>query len=208
REKPDILVMTGDFTDLYTRWTPARAALFREIRPRLGAFAVTGNHEAYFDQGRALSFIADAGFRLLQGTSCVIRDGGRDVMAVAGVDDPAMGLTQNERAVLTKARSGGLFTLFLKHQPVAAKATRGLFDLQLSGHSHGGQIFPFHLLAAIPYTKLSGRADFSQGSTLYVSRGSGYWGPPIRIFAPREITVIDLVRRGAEGPDKGGGQNP
>ena len=85
------------------------------------------------------------------------------------------------------------FTLFLKHRPDVEKSAVGLFDLQLSGHAHKGQIFPWTLLVRLVFPQIAGLYDLSSGSSLYVSRGSGTWGPPIRFLAPPEVTIIDIV---------------
>jgi predicted MPP superfamily phosphohydrolase len=85
------------------------------------------------------------------------------------------------------------FTILLKHRPLIYKGSLGLFDLQLSGHVHKGQIFPFSLLTKLYYPKHAGLLN-ADGGTLYVNRGSGTWGPPIRFLAPPEVTIIDIVR--------------
>lgn len=82
------------------------------------------------------------------------------------------------------------FVVLLKHQPVIDPQSR--FDLQLSGHTHNGQIFPFNLLVKTVYPLIAGRYDLPDGRLHYVSRGTGTWGPPIRILAPPEITLIEL----------------
>jgi predicted MPP superfamily phosphohydrolase len=84
------------------------------------------------------------------------------------------------------------FTLFLKHRPDVEQSSEGLFDLQLSGHAHKGQLFPFTLVVRLVFPRIAGLYQLSSGSWLYVSRGTGTWGPPIRFLAPPEITVIDL----------------
>jgi predicted MPP superfamily phosphohydrolase len=83
----------------------------------------------------------------------------------------------------------------LKHRPLIDQEDAGLFDLQLSGHVHRGQIFPFSIITGLYYSTQAGLASLSDGSQLYVSRGSGTWGPPIRFLAPPEVTVIELVRQ-------------
>ncbi|MCX5718823.1 MAG: metallophosphoesterase, partial [Nitrospirae bacterium] len=82
------------------------------------------------------------------------------------------------------------------HRPIVDKDALGLFDLQLSGHVHKGQIFPFSLITRLyyRYTTDSGKLRLLDNSYLYVSRGSGTWGPPIRFLSPPEVTVIELVR--------------
>ena len=86
-----------------------------------------------------------------------------------------------------------VFTLLLKHRPRVNAASLGLFDLQLSGHTHKGQIFPFSLITAMYFPMDSGFINIQDRSSLYVSRGTGTWGPPIRFLSPPEVTVIDIV---------------
>jgi hypothetical protein len=119
------------------------------------------------------------------------------LISIAGVDDPAVISSGLAGKVAEKELLSGLpgdkFTLFLKHRYEVEKEAVGLFDLQLSGHGHKGQIFPFMLVVRLATPYIAGLYDLSLGSLLYVSRGSGTWGPPIRFLAPPEVTVIDLV---------------
>jgi hypothetical protein len=85
------------------------------------------------------------------------------------------------------------FTVLLKHRPVPYYGPSCAFDLQLSGHTHKGQIFPFHLLTRLFFKYYAGLYELSNKTHLYVSRGSGTWGPPIRFLAPPEVTIIDVV---------------
>jgi uncharacterized protein len=118
-------------------------------------------------------------------------------MSIAGLDDPAgrgnAGWKEVPERELLSQIPKSHFALLLKHRPYLDESSRGLFDLQLSGHTHKGQIFPFTLVIKLLYPKDGGRLDLSGGSTLYVSRGTGTWGPPIRFLVPPEVTVIDLV---------------
>jgi predicted MPP superfamily phosphohydrolase len=117
-------------------------------------------------------------------------------MNIAGVDDPARPYrtlkNDFEKALLSTLPRDG-FTLYLKHQPVIDPSTLGLFDLQLSGHTHKGQIFPFNLATKLFYSMHSGLTELGKGSLLYVSRGSGTWGPPVRFLSPPEVTLIELT---------------
>ncbi len=117
-------------------------------------------------------------------------------LVVAGVDDPAV--VQAEPAAKSAAEIDLMRSLprpssviLLKHQPRAE--TVGLFDLQLSGHTHGGQIFPFDQLVRIGYKFFRGTYRLATGPVIHVNSGTGTWGPPIRLFVPPEITVVDLV---------------
>ncbi len=90
--------------------------------------------------------------------------------------------------------SSDRITIFLKHQPRVEKDSMGRFDLQLSGHTHNGQIFPFRLIVSLFYPYMSGLYELKDGSHIYVNRGTGTWGPPVRFLSPPEITVIEFVR--------------
>jgi len=191
---PDILVSTGDLVDGEINRLPGIAEMLREINPRYGKYAVTGNHEYYAGLPRALEFTKKAGFTLLRGEA--VSEG---PINIAGVDD----LTgryygeagQDSEVKLLSSLPREKFTLFLKHRPMLEEASTGLFDLQLSGHSHKGQIFPFSLVTSMYYPTDAGRLELPEGAALYVSRGSGTWGPPIRFLAPPEVTIIEIIRK-------------
>ncbi len=195
RENPDLLVSTGDLVDGPLARLPGLLAQLRDIRPALGKYAVTGNHEFYAGLEEALAFTRDAGFDVLRGE---VRDPG-GALVLAGVDDPAgrgfslKGRADGERELLA-GLSRDRFVLLLKHRPIVEEESLGLFDLQLSGHTHRGQIFPFNHIVDLYFPKSSGLHDLGH-SHLYVSRGSGTWGPPIRFLAPPEVTVIEIVNR-------------
>lgn len=189
---PDLLVSTGDLVDGQADHLDGLTRLFQELRPRFGKFAVTGNHEFFVGADRALDFTARASFTVLRGEAASLAG----VLTIAGVDDPAgrwMGVPvlSDEKALLS-ALPRERFTLLLKHQPVVDRNSLGLFDLQLSGHTHGGQIFPFGLLVRLAYRMRSGLTPLTPHGHLYVSRGAGTWGPPLRVFAPPEITLIEI----------------
>jgi hypothetical protein len=190
---PDIFVSTGDLVDGQTDSLNGVGNLLREIKAPLGKFAVTGNHEFYAGLDRSLEFMKQAGFQVLRGEGTSVAG----LITIVGVDDPAVRGYGPTREVPEKELLSGLpkdkFTLFLKHRPDVEKSAVGLFDLQLSGHAHKGQIFPWTLIVRLVFPQIAGLYDLSSGSSLYVSRGSGTWGPPIRFLAPPEVTVIDLV---------------
>ena len=189
---PDLLVATGDLVDGQLNSMAEAAVQFRAIRPRYGKFAVTGNHEFYAGLDESIDFMNKSGFTPLRGKVTTV--GG--VIDLAGVDDPTVrrfgsagGLS--DREVLS--RGGGRFTILLKHQPLVEKDALGAFDLQLSGHTHRGQIFPFSLITSRFFFFHSGNFRLANGALLHVSRGTGTWGPPIRFLSPPQITVIDLM---------------
>jgi uncharacterized protein len=187
----DLVVSTGDLVDGGTSRFNHLAEILAGIRAPLGKYAVTGNHEYYAGLEDSLAFTQACGFRVLRGESAQVGP-----LIVAGVDDPASlqaGLPpgKQEDANLPPAGAGG-FVLLLKHRPEVRKESAGRFGLQLSGHTHRGQIWPFTYLVALSHRYLSGLYDLGGGSSLFISRGTGTWGPPLRLCAPPEVTLIEL----------------
>jgi len=192
---PDILVSTGDLVDGQINSLEGLSEFFQEINPRYGKFAITGNHEFYAGLAQSLDFTGKAGFSILRGEGLTVEG----VINIAGVDDPAgkdYGLLKNisEKELLAKLPREK-FTILLKHRAIVDENSLGLFDLQLSGHTHKGQIIPFGLITRLYYPVDAGLLKLMDNSHLYVSRGSGTWGPPIRFLAPPEVTVIELIHR-------------
>ena len=191
-EKPDILVCTGDLVDGQRSDLNDLSSLFQEINPKYGKFAITGNHEYYAGIEQSLEFIKKSGFRILRGGGVTING----IINIAGVDDNA-GITSvnakssSEKEMLSKLPSDK-FTIFLKHRPLIDEDLNGLFDLQLSGHTHKGQIFPFNFFVGRFFPFISGYHQITDKSSIYISRGAGTWGPPIRFLSPPEVTVIEL----------------
>jgi uncharacterized protein len=188
-EQPDLLAATGDVVDGDMAKNGDIQELWNQIRPPLGKYAVTGNHEYYAGLAQALEAIHRSGFRILRGEGVTAEK----VLNIVGVDDPTGDLPVDEGELLASWRNG-LFTLFLKHRPQVSDKSRGLFDLQLSGHAHRGQIFPFRFLTGMVYPMQDGLYDLGGGSFLYTSRGAGTWGPPMRVLSPPEIGIIELTR--------------
>lgn len=191
--QPDILVSTGDLVDGQLDSLYRAVDLLRSLSPRYGKYAVTGNHEFHAGLNKALRFTQDSGFRILRGEAATVAH----VIRIVGVDDPTArqrGIDPRpaERDLLASKEDARLFTVLLKHQPIVREASIGSFDLQLSGHTHRGQIFPFNLITKLFFPFQSGYYDLSKGSVLYVSRGAGTWGPPVRFGSPPEVTVIDI----------------
>ena len=188
--EPDIIVCTGDLLDGHLYDRNGIVQKFQVLKPRLGKFAVTGNHEAYAGLSYAEEFIKQAGFTLLRGSSVQVADN----FFISGVDDPAVNESKSiDEATVLGPLPKTAFHLFLKHQPRLAAGSAGLFDLQLSGHTHKGQIFPFGLIVKKVYPFFSGMYPIDHGSRIYVNRGTGTWGPPFRLGALPEITIIDLL---------------
>ena len=194
--KPDIFLSTGDLVDAQINHLPGLAELLRGVKTKYGNYAITGNHEYFAGIDTALAFTREAGFTVLQNEAIPVGP-----ITLAGVDDRTAVLMNLEKPISEKKLLAALprdrFTLFLKHQPSIDRSTIGLFDLQLSGHTHKGQIFPFSLLSRIFFPLNAGNYALGGASLLHVSRGTGTWGPPIRFLSPPEVTVTVLERKDA-----------
>ena len=190
KERPDLIVSTGDLVDSSSSHLDGMSQLLRQLQPRYGKYAVVGNHEFYPGLDQSIAFTERAEFTVLRGQVKTIDS----LITIVGVDDPMVETKIDEAALLSSVPKD-IFTLFLKHRPHVPPPTLGLFDLQLSGHTHNGQLFPFSYVVAIPYPYISGFYALDKGSYLYTSRGTGTWGPPIRVLSPPEVTIIDIVRK-------------
>ena len=186
---PNVIVSTGDMTDASPERLAEDVRMLAEVRAPLGKFAIFGNHEFYNGIDNSTRFHEAAGFVLLR-QQAVEPD---SHLRIVGVDDPAGGsASRNDEDAVLPAQADGLFTLLLKHRPQAAQGSLGRYDLQLSGHTHGGQIFPFHVFSRLAFPLGPGLHQLTERSALYLSRGSGTWGPPMRVLAPPEVTIIRL----------------
>jgi predicted MPP superfamily phosphohydrolase len=190
---PDLLVATGDIVDAQISHLEELSDLWNRLSPPLGKYAVTGNHEFYAGLDQSLDYLKRSGFTVLRNTAAAPAD----FLRIIGVDDPAGGGAPDELPLLEQADQKN-FVLLLKHRPRIGPHCEGLFDLQLSGHAHGGQIFPFRLLTRLFYPLYDGLYRLAGGSVLYTSRGTGTWGPPMRILSPPEITLFEIVRHPQE----------
>ena len=193
RANPDIFISTGDLVDAQINNLEGLAGILREINPKYGKFAITGNHEFYAGLSQSLEFTQNAGFTVLRGQGLTVAG----LINLAGVDD----LTGESFGLLKGASEKELlsglprekFTVLLKHRPDLDKSALGLFDLQVSGHTHQGQILPFRLITRLFFPYDGGSFHLPNHAILHVSRGTGTWGPPIRVLAPPEVTVYELI---------------
>ena len=190
---PDLVLFTGDYMDKGIARPQKIAEIMRKIDSPMGKFAISGNHEfitGYFD---CLDFIEENGFEVMDGRVLEI---GRNIV-LGGVMDRSAEQTNvyyhEDSKVLSQFKSGN-FNIYMKHRPELADGDPSHFDLMLSGHTHGGQIFPFVILVKIFNRYLAGMYELENGAKLYVSRGTGSWGPPVRFGATPEITLIELKR--------------
>ncbi|UCG13993.1 MAG: metallophosphoesterase [Deltaproteobacteria bacterium] len=204
RANPDVLVCTGDLVDAQMDHLSHLADMLAELQPPLGKFAVTGNHEYYAGIRQSTIFLQKAGFTLLRNQSFRLDD----LLTIVGIDDPvgrardqSSGEAYEREVALLPASNSPTYTILLKHRPAVEVNSLGRFDLQLSGHTHRGQIYPFTLLAKFSYPRQDGLYSLEGGSLLHVSRGAGTWGPPMRFLSSPHVTLIEL-NQPAQSPSR------
>jgi predicted MPP superfamily phosphohydrolase len=192
--EPDLVAIVGDLVDGTVEELGPAAEPLRDLVSREGSFFVTGNHEYFVDDTTDwLRELEHLGVHPLRNENTAIRRGGK-AFTLAGVNDVG-GASHGEPPDFDRALSGvdsSRPTVLLAHQPVqVSQAAEHGVDLQLSGHTHGGQMWPFHYVVRAVQPSLAGLSTVD-GTQLYVSRGAGFWGPPVRVGAPPDITVLSL----------------
>jgi predicted MPP superfamily phosphohydrolase len=193
----DAIAITGDLVDGSVRELASHVEPLSQLRARHGTFFVTGNHEYYSGERAWTNELRRLGMRVLVNEHVVV-DHGDAKLVIAGVTD--YGAHQfdpvnrsNPSAALADAPSDAGAKILLAHQPRSAPAAAAAgFDLQLSGHTHGGQFWPWNFFVRLQQPFTAG-LDRLGSLWIYTSRGTGYWGPPKRFGAPSEITRIRLV---------------
>jgi len=193
--RPDVIVITGDLVDGDVEVLREHTAPLANLRAPHGVFFVTGNHEYYSGADAWIAELTRLGIRVLRNERVELRKGD-DVIDLAGVDDwTARGRGHgHDLARALDGRDPARECVLLAHQPKSiVEAAKLGVGLQLSGHTHGGQIFPWNFLVRLqqPYVAGLHRHD---DAYIYVSRGTGYWGPPMRVGIPAEIAHLTLVR--------------
>ncbi len=194
---PDVVAITGDLVDGDVEALRDAVSPLGDLRAKYGVYFVTGNHEYFSDADAWLAELGRLRVRVLRNERTSIGDDDASSFDLCGIDDWTAARYPGHGADLPKALAGRdtrRASVLLAHQPKAVHqaALMGV-DLQISGHTHGGQIWPFGYLVKLQQPYLAGlsRAGDTQ---IYVSRGTGYWGPPMRLGAPAEITRITLRR--------------
>jgi uncharacterized protein len=194
---PDLIAVTGDLVDGTVHDLSRHVAPLGRLSARHGAFLVTGNHEYYSGERAWTAEFRRLGLRVLLNEHVVVRHGGAPLVVAGVTDFSAHHFDPQQRsdpaAALLGAPTDAGAKILLAHQPrSAAAADTAGFDLQLSGHTHGGQFWPWNLFVRFqqPFTAGLHRLNHLW---IYISRGTGYWGPPNRFGAPSEITLLRLV---------------
>jgi uncharacterized protein len=185
---PDVVAITGDLVDGSVEELRDQVAPLASLRATQGVYFVTGNHEYYAGVDEWMAHLPTLGVRVLRNERVTVGDG-THTFDLAGIDDWS-GRPDLPRAL--DGRDAGRELVLLAHQPRAIHqaAAHGV-GLQLSGHTHGGQIWPWNFAVRLQQPYVAGLARHKE-TQLYVSRGTGYWGPPMRLGAPAEITRIKL----------------
>ncbi|MCM6776141.1 metallophosphoesterase [Nocardia sp. CDC159] len=193
----DIVCHTGDLADGPVARRRGQVDPLGKVAAPLGRFYITGNHEYYGDAPGWIEHMAGLGWQPLHNEHRMLERGG-DRLVLAGIDDPTGVTVPGHGPDLAAALAGAdsrLPVVLLAHQPkqIADAVSAGV-ALQISGHTHGGQIWPFHYLVRLDQPVVAGLSQHGP-TQLYTSRGTGFWGPPLRVFAPSEITVLTLRSR-------------
>jgi hypothetical protein len=194
----DVVALTGDLVDGSVDQLGYDVAPLAQVQSRSGNFFVTGNHEYYSGVIEWVEEVRRLGFTVLLNEHQVIARGKANLL-LAGVTDYRGGnFLTSHRSDPQKALEGAPAAdvkILLAHQPknIFAAARAG-YDLQISGHTHGGQFFPWNLLVGFAQPYVYG-LHTHENTQIYVSRGTGYWGPPVRVGSPSEITLIALETR-------------
>jgi len=194
---PDLVVLTGDLVDGSVDALRDDVSPLAYLRAPDGVFCVTGNHEYYSGVETWCAHFRELGMTVLNNQHQVIERRGKRLL-LAGVTDRHEGHKWPGHASDPKAALAGApahdARILLAHQPKSAFEASALgYDLQLSGHTHGGQFFPWNLFVGLVQPVVKGLAQVN-GMWVYVNRGTCYWGPPLRSFVPPEITSLKLKR--------------
>ncbi|WP_367044441.1 metallophosphoesterase [Streptomyces sp. Je 1-332] len=192
--QPDLIAVVGDLVDGSVEDLGPAAAPLAQLRARHGTYFVTGNHEYFSGAEQWVDHVRELGLRPLENARTELP--GFDL---AGVDDVA-GEREGHGPDFAKAlgdRDRSRASVLLAHQPVVIHdAVKHGVDLQLSGHTHGGQLWPGNFIADLANPTLAGLERYGD-TQLYVTRGAGAWGPPVRVGAPSDVTVVELASRQA-----------
>jgi len=189
---PGLIVITGDLVDEGVSHMEEMAEPLKRLKSRYGVLAITGNHEYYAGVKRAVEIMRSAGVEVLRNEIKVLPGG----LQVLGVDDPTGSRRRGEPAADLEKQLSRLDrekpSILLYHQPIHFEKTASSgVGLQLSGHTHGGQLYPIIYISRMIYPRTPGLHQIGE-SRLYVSRGAGTWGPPMRLGSPPEIVHITL----------------
>lgn len=194
RLNPDIVVITGDLVDTDVDNISDALNELRGLNSKYGTYFIVGNHEYFHNITKTIESVKSLGIKVLENENVYIGEKGRG-FNLAGVYD-VMGYRTKiyipglQKALLGKKESP---TILLAHQPRYIEEVKDGVDLILSGHTHGGQLYPFKFLVKLQQPYISGLHQHNKNMQIYVNKGTGFWGPPMRLGASSEITEITLL---------------
>jgi len=193
--QPDLVVITGDLIDINVDKAENILNELKNLNSKYGTYFVVGNHEYFHDIDRVIDKVKSIGIRVLENENVYIGEDGSG-FNLAGVYDIFGYRVNSYEPDIYKALEGKSKdspTLLLAHQPRYIDEVQHGVDLMLSGHTHGGQLYPFRFLVKLQQPYVSGLHHHNKDLQIYVNKGTGFWGPPMRLGASSEITEIDLV---------------
>lgn len=202
--KPDVIFLTGDIVDIEINRAKEALAELEKLQAPLGVYYILGNHEYYHNATEIIEYVKTLStIKLLENSNVILQKNGEDLVNVVGLYDLA-GLRFDDRTPDLKAAMQGsnatIPTILLSHQPKSIEyvaswneETTQKIDLMLSGHTHGGQIFPFKYLVRLAQPYINGLYKDSSGTQVYVNVGSGFWGPPMRVGVRAEMTYYTFT---------------
>lgn len=193
KNSPDLLISTGDFIDHCRGFDFTLLNDFADLSVPMGKYAILGNHEHYAGLTEAKLLTEKAGFKILLNETVQINNS----IKLTGVQDGIILKNALKDPFLAdelrKKKDTAFFSVFLNHRPETEISILRHYDLLLSGHTHQGQIFPFNFVTWMFFPFKAGQLLTIEGGMLYVSAGTGTWGPPIRFLAPPEVTCFNLL---------------
>lgn len=194
-QHPDLVVLAGDLIDGRVEQVGGATDPLRDLRATLGVVAVSGNHEVLSQEADAwLDHYASLGITVLRNSNVELTRGGASIAVAGNNDETASGTDSPNIGTTLAGVNPDAFTLLVTHQPKAAESAGGRgVDLQLSGHTHGGQLWPFRYAVTLQQPTLDGLARVGD-VPVFTTRGAGAWGPPVRVLAPPEVPIITLRR--------------
>jgi len=193
--KPDLVVITGDLVDMDVRKIQAPLAELKKLNAKYGTYFIVGNHEYFHNIDAILKEIKSLGIRVLENENLYVGEENKG-FNLAGVYDifgyrAGHHFPEIDQALQNAKKNSP--TVLLAHQPKYIEEVKSGVDLMLSGHTHGGQLYPFKFLVAIQQPYISGLHQHNEELQIYVNKGTGFWGPPMRLGASSEITEINLL---------------
>ncbi|PAF51177.1 hypothetical protein BKH43_02930 [Helicobacter sp. 13S00401-1] len=196
--KPDLVFLVGDIIDAYYVNAKDSASKLKGLNAPLGIYYVLGNHEYHYDINNIVRAFSDMDFKVLMNSEVTLDDARLNIAGISDMSsarykvDPKSDLAPNLDKALEFANPS-YPTILLAHQPKAIRLVGDKkVDLVVSGHTHGGQIFPFNFLVPLQQPYVRGLHEYAKGKFVYISVGTGQWGAPMRLFATREITLLNL----------------